>query len=99
MITMPMPARRWDQHSELIQELHECKIKNGMPIRPGFGEMVNQPLILFDLLQPLAGEDGTGAVAEQALQPGAVPRCDSDIGIEGQIGRIADLHGRRLPER
>ena len=31
---------------KLIQELQGCQVKNNLPIEPGFGEMVNQPLIL-----------------------------------------------------
>ena len=98
MITMPMLAGWRYQHSELIQKLHGCEIKNRLPIGPGFRETVNQSLILLDPLQPLAGKDGTGAVTEQPFQPGTVSGCYSDVGIQGQIGRIADLHGRRLPD-
>jgi hypothetical protein len=53
--------------SELIQKLHGCEIKNRLPIGPGFRETVNQSLILLDSLQPLAGENGPGAVAKQTF--------------------------------
>jgi len=62
-----MLARWWYQHSELIQKLQGCEIKNSLPIGPGFRKTVNQPLILLDPLQPLAGEDRPGAVAKRAF--------------------------------
>ena len=93
MVTMAMLAWRWYQHSKLIQKLHGCEIKNSLPIRHRFWKTVNQPFILLDPLQRLAGEDGPGTVAEQPFQAGTVPRCDGDIGVEGQIGKRADLHG------
>ena len=77
----PMLARWWYQHSELIQKLQGCEIKNSLPIGPGFRETVNQPLILPNPLQPLAGENGTGTVAKQALQPGTITGCYSDVGV------------------
>lgn len=85
---MPMLAWRQYQHSELIQKLELCENENSLPIRPGIRETINQPLI---------SEDGPGVVAEQALQPGTIAGCDGDIGVQGQIDRIADLHGRRPP--
>lgn len=58
--------------SELIQELQGCQIENGLPIGPGFGQMVNQPLIILDPVQAFAGEDGTGAASSL-----------DEVGIEG----------------
>ena len=64
MIAMPMFTGRRYQHSELIQELQGAEIKGSSPIGPGFWEKINQPLVLLDPLQPFAGEDGPGAIAE-----------------------------------
>ena len=95
-------ARWWYQDSELtclrrerrgrqVQKLQGCEIKNGLPVGPWFRETINQPPVLLDPLQALAGEDGQGAVAEQAFQPGAVPRCDRDVGVQRKAALMRPL--------
>lgn len=74
-----MLARRWYQHSKLIQQLQECWRRIGLPIGPGFWETINQPpVLLLDLPCSRSLATMGRAQLEQAFQlPGATQRCDS----------------------
>jgi len=71
MIVMPMPAGRRNQRRDAIGQFQRREGERRLPIRTRLGEGVAEALIVPRLaprFEPLAGERGPGAVAQQALQ-------------------------------
>jgi len=72
VIAMAVSTRRGNQHSQPIEELQGCEGEHALPVGLGPRQGIEDALVLLVPAQPLAGECGTGAIAQQPFQPAAV---------------------------
>ncbi len=92
MVAMAMSPRGWDEGGEALDEFEWGEAQDRLTIRAGFRESVEQPFPLGLPSQALTGKGGARAVAEQALEPGAVTGGHRDARINREPAMVPGAH-------
>ena len=79
---MPMPTRWWDEDGEAVEQLEWAKDEHAAAIDARLGQLVEELLAVAVPGQALACERGSGAVAQQPFEAGAVAGLDAHARID-----------------
>jgi hypothetical protein len=94
VVAVAMQARGRDQRGQPLDQFRGREAQLGAPIRLGLGGAIDE-LVVAELLEALQRKRRARAVAQQALQPGAVGALDAHRGIQ----RKRSSSGSRCAQR
>jgi len=88
-IVMPVTSRRRNQRGEPVEQLERGEGELGLAGGQRLGEAIADVLIGAVPGESFTGEGGTGAVAQQPFEAGAVRSLDQDGGVQREPAAVA----------